>query len=109
MLNELRKLVITQKTAALPIDPPTPELAELHSALTHYDQVVSQAVIQAIQGMRFIFPTAQIKTLRDQLDRIFATAGSEREVELYLRYRQRLDQMSDLAEQAARDQPEQDG
>ena len=105
MLNDLKKLVIAQKTAVLPTEAPDPALAALHTALTQYDQLVSQVVIQAIQGLPFDFPTKQEQALISELDELFAGAPGGRDVENYRRYRQRLDQMSELAQQAASNRP----
>jgi hypothetical protein len=105
MITELKKLVIAQKTAALPVEAPAPELAELHSVMVRYDQVVSMVVIQAIQGLPFEFPGGPIYALRSELDSLFAGAPGGREVENYRKYRQRLDQMSDLTEQIRQNTP----
>lgn len=105
MLNELKKLVIAQKTAVLSPEAPTPNLEALHAALVRYDQVVSQAVIQTIQGAEFDFPKQQVAILQTELERLFIDAGdSSREVDIYRKYKQRLDQMIDLAEQASQNQ-----
>jgi hypothetical protein len=101
MLSALKKLVIAQKTAVLPGEAPAPELEALHEAIIRYDRLVSMAVIQAIQGAAFDFPRDQVRALRSELDQLFASTTGGREVDNYRKYRQRLDQMSDLTEQAA--------
>ena len=105
MITELKKLVIAQKTAALPVEAPAPELAALHAAMARYDQVVSMVVIHAIQENPFEFPGEPVYGLRSELDRLFANAPAGREVETYRKYRQRLDQMSELTEQISQNTP----
>ena len=100
MLNELKKLVIAQKMAALPLEAPSSELAPLHAALIHYDQIVSATVIQAIQGAAFQYPREQVTQLQSELDHLFdGLSSTSHEVDHYRKYKLRLDQMIDLVEQ----------
>lgn len=92
--------MIAQKTAVLPVEPPTPDFDVLHDALVRYDQLISLYVIQAIQALPFHFPADQARALRDELKELFDQAPNNRETENYRRYFQRLTQMNDLVEQA---------
>lgn len=97
-LESLRKLVITQKTAVMPSETDDPAMKDLHAALTHYDQLVSENVIQAIQGKSVNVPQEQITAAQQQLDRQLAAPEiiTRRELEQYRKYKNRLDQMIDL-------------
>lgn len=104
MLNELKKMVIAQKSAGLPIDPPSEAAAGLHAALVEYDQVVSQAVIQTIQGGPVDDPSTKVQAIKAALAEQYQRAGSGREVETYRRYEDRLDAMLALVKQIAQEQ-----
>jgi hypothetical protein len=104
MLNELKKLVIAQKMAVLLPEAPSPDLEALHTAVSNYDQVVSRTVIQAIQETVFHYPKEQVLQLQRELDDLFAGTNSNREVEAYRKYRQRLDQMISLVEEISQNQ-----
>lgn len=100
-LSELRRLVIEQKKAFLPPEPADPSLANLHQAVFDYDQLVSQVVIAAIQGLPADLPSGPLASTRQRLqDQLTAAStGQNRRAEFYGSYTHRLDRMLDLARQ----------
>ncbi len=104
-LDELRKEVITQKKAFLPPEPADPALAALHQAMQHYDQLVSEVVISVIQGLNAQFPVQPLQQARQQveLQLELPVVLSNRRAEFYSRYKDRLDHMLQLAQQAQND------
>lgn len=98
VLVELRKLVIAQKTTLLPSEPARHEFQTLHSALEEYDRVLSEAVIAAIQQRQVSIPPALIATMRNAAQKAIEDPDlpEGREKALYQKYKNRLDQISDL-------------
>ena len=103
MLGDLKKMVIGQKSAGLPFEAPSAALEGLHAALVEYDQVVSRAVIQTIQGVPVDDPADQIREMQAAIDAHFTAAGSGRDVETYRKYFNRLDTMLALVRQIAQE------
>lgn len=100
-LDALRKLIIDQKKANIPIEPPDATLADLHDAVAAYDRLVSQVVFGVIQNFPVTVSTADVLAAQEKLNQIMTqpeTAGNPRAA-LYFKYQKRLDQMLDLAEQ----------
>ncbi len=98
-LEELKRMVIAQKTALLPPDASLSELRGLHDVLAEYDQLVSQVVIQVIQNLPVTLPEDRLQTMRADLNRRFASQNlsNNREVANYQKYKNRLDKMFELA------------
>lgn len=99
-LAELRKLVIAQKTALLPPEAASAPLETAHAALQAYDQLVSQAVIAAIQQRPIEVPGEQIRaaqaTAQTALEQPDLPAG--RDLSTYRNYLRRIDRMAELIE-----------
>lgn len=96
-LDRLRKAVIAQKTALLPAEAASPELQELHQALSAYDRHVSQMVIALLQGRLEAQAYPGAETLAKELDKAAQNSPNRRAVEQYRRYKERLDDMQELA------------
>ncbi len=96
-LDQLRKAVISQKTAQLPDKAPAPDLQALHAALFDYDRYVSKMVIAVLQGSAEGKPYALQATVEEEMAKAVEHAGDRRSVELYRRYKGRLDKMQALA------------
>ncbi|HEX2979984.1 MAG TPA: hypothetical protein VHO48_06955 [Anaerolineaceae bacterium] len=101
-LAELKKAVISQKTAALPDVPPDPALMQLHDSMVAYDRHVSQVVIDLLGGGHEAPEFGQ----RAEIDLLFAEADPTHHtplIEQYRRYQERLDRMMSLSRQIASD------
>ncbi len=96
-LDQLRKAVIAQKTALLPDQAPSPELKALHEALFDYDRFVSEMVISVLQGSDEGKPYPQKDQVEAEMAGAIENADDRRSVELYRRYKERLDKMQALA------------
>lgn len=99
-LAELKKTVISQKSAALPDQPPDPVLMPLHEVMSDYDRHVSQVVIGILGGSKSV----QEYERRPQIDVLFNEVNPETHrnmISLYRRYQERLDHMMSLARQVA--------
>lgn len=113
-LNQLRDMVIAQKSASLPFDPPNPELAELHRLLTDYDAVVSQNVFSVLQGNKEIAEFEERQAVDQHIQQLgqHTTDELQRDIRKYSNYLQRLDRMQFLAFEVAGRQlsyPKQEG
>lgn len=103
-LSQLKKMVIGQKSAALPeLDAGHP-LQALHQQMQAYDRFVTERVIRVLGGEKIRGPYPQAGQLRAALE---SSPVGEHTVLLaqYHRYQQRLDEMLRLAEQAAAGMP----
>lgn len=100
-LAELKKAIIDQKKAFLPLQVEDPTLALLHDSVTTYDQLVSQVVIGAIQGWTVEISPVQIQETRNTIQKALETPEIQgnRRVEIYRSYVTRLDRMLQLADQ----------
>ncbi len=96
-LDQLRKAVISQKTAQLPDEAPSPKLQALHQALFDYDRYVSEMVISVLQGSAEGKPYLLKATVEEEMANAIEHADDRRSVELYRRYKERLDKMQTLA------------
>lgn len=100
-IDQLKKAVIDQKKMSLPLEPPAPVLGILHRTVADYDQVVSLAVIRAIQGNPTgdIIAEPDVSSLRAQIDIAMQDEklANNRKVDFYRRYTLRLDRMLKLA------------
>lgn len=99
---QLRKLIIGQKSAALPDVPVGSPLEGLRQQLADYDAFVTQAVIRVLGGEKNVEPFPG----QAGLDNAFAQADESPVLQQLLRYRQRLDSMLTLARQAATEEPD---
>jgi len=103
-LSQLKKMVIGQKSAALPeLDAGHP-LQPLHQQMQAYDRFVTERVIRVLGGekVRGAYPDA------GQLRAALESAPVEEHEALlaqHRRYQQRLDEMLRLAEQALAGMP----
>lgn len=97
-LDELKKAVIDQKKAALPLDAADPALEEVHRAVLRYDAQVSQLVIGLIQQINLPLPEEDLQRAEQQASTALENAqahGTQR----YKSYKARLDHLRALAEQ----------
>jgi len=93
-LAALKKLVIAQKSAALPDNPPSPELARLHKALAQYDQFVSEMVIRTLGGGKAAHAYPGNSDLQSEFDQLAGLQDVKpQHINLYRRYQERLDKM----------------
>ncbi len=96
-LDQLRKAVIAQKTARLPDEAPSAGLQALHQALFDYDRYISEMVISVLQGSTEGKPYPKQDQVEAEMANAIETADDRRSVELYRRYKERLDKMQALA------------
>jgi hypothetical protein len=98
-LAQLRKAIVSQKTAALPDHPSDPALIELHNKIADYDRHVSETVIAILGGGSQASPYPAIAEVNALLERASAAGGGANRapLALYQRYKERLDRMLDLA------------
>lgn len=103
-LAQLKKMVIGQKSAALPeLDAGHP-LQPLHQQMQAYDRFVTERVIRVLGGEKVRGDYPDAGRLRAALE----NAPVEEHGSLlaqYRRYQQRLDEMLHLADQAAAETP----
>jgi hypothetical protein len=104
-IGRLRKAVIGQKTASLPDRPKDPILQPIYDLLYEYDQFTTQLVINVLQGKLAIEEYPQ----RKQIDKMIAEFASpldpmvKRELDLYMNYLHRLDNMMTLVKAVVSD------
>ncbi len=96
-LDQLRKAVISQKTALLPDEAPSPALQTLHQTLYDYDHYVSEMVIAVLQGSDQGKAYPHQDLVEEQMANVIEHSDDRRSVELYRRYKERLDKMQALA------------
>ena len=110
-IDELRKLVIDQKKASLPFQVEDERLRPLHEAIHAFDQVVSQVVIEAMQGRQAPDITSEVRREHQQeAHRQLAAISTvdNRSINLYRAYLERLDRMLSLTWQVFSDPSEPD-
>ncbi len=103
-LSALRKLVIGQKSAALPDINAEHPLWPLHQQVQAYDAFVTRAVIHVLGGGRDVQPF----TDRPVLDALLQAAAAQPEAAAYRRYLERIDTMLRLAGEVATARQKQD-
>jgi hypothetical protein len=101
--DELKKLVINQKKVFLPPEASDSALYNLHEAVSQYDQLISQVVIEAIQG-NTTGSAVEGETVNQAHEAVeLALASPEisgnQKVDFYRSYVDRLDHMLQLANQ----------
>lgn len=102
-LAQLKKMVVSQKTAALPDVPPDPQLQPLHQQIVAYDRHVSEAVIGILSGGSSAQSYPDAQDVQKELDaRKPGESGMALSLlEQYQNYKNRLDKMLELALQVA--------
>jgi len=106
-LDELRSAVIAQKTVEFPQDEPAdPDIQDVAVRLKEYDRLVSQMVIQVLQGdMPSPYPEQKDPDLDIELTALHQIKSDrgQKMVEQYIRYKERLDRMFDLVMQISQE------
>lgn len=97
-LEELRKAVSEQKLAFLPHEPVDPAFAGLHQAVSHYDRLVSQLVMETLQNIETRVTPGELPQAQSEVDQQFAglDAGVQPKAGVYRNYAGRLKRMHTL-------------
>jgi hypothetical protein len=104
-LDQLKKVVIHQKTNNLPETPQDPGFSKLHSQIMDYDRYVTETVIGVIGGSHKAKEYPMVSELEAEIEQIASAASSPdpSSLNLYRNYKHRLDQMLALAIEATKE------
>lgn len=99
-LQNLKQMVIKQKTSHLEPPDNQPHLAQLHEILYQYEEHISKLVFQVFQGSGEFTPYEKLDLLAEKFKRAeeYTDSESQRLLNQYRLYKERLDEIYKLVQ-----------